>query len=121
MQIFKKFTFEAAHRLPNVPQEHKCYRLHGHSYQIEIHVAGEAPEPAGWIIDFADITAAFQPIFGVLDHNYLNDVEGLSNPTSENLAVWIWERMIVALPQLTKVVVQETCASGCIYNGKSLD
>jgi 6-pyruvoyltetrahydropterin/6-carboxytetrahydropterin synthase len=89
MEIFKEFTLEAAHRLPNVPTDHKCFRLHGHSYRIEIHVSGEATEPTGWIIDFAEIRDAFQPLFDVLDHNYLNEVEGLSNPTSENLAVWI--------------------------------
>ena len=118
MEIFKEFTFEAAHRLPNVPPDHKCFRLHGHSYRVEIHVSGEVSEPAGWIVDFAEIREAFQPLFEILDHNYLNEIEGLSNPTSENLAVWIWKQIIHSLPNLSKVVVRETCTSGCVYEGK---
>lgn len=117
MEIFKEFTFEAAHRLPNVPREHKCFRLHGHSYRVEIHVAGSVSEPSGWIIDFADIREAFQPLFDVLDHNYLNEIEGLENPTSENLAVWIWNRIKDSLANVSKVIVRETCTSGCVYEG----
>lgn len=115
MIVFKEFTFEAAHRLPNVPPEHKCFRLHGHSFRVEIHVAGQISEPAGWILDFADIKDAFASIHDRLDHNYLNEIEGLSNPTSENLARWIWGR--ICLPGLSRVVVRETCTSGCIYEG----
>jgi 6-pyruvoyltetrahydropterin/6-carboxytetrahydropterin synthase len=117
MEIFKEFTFEAAHRLPNVPPNHKCFRLHGHSYRIEIHVSGEVSESLGWIIDFAEIKDAFQPLFDVLDHNYLNEIEGLANPTSENLAIWIWTRIIPSLHGLSKIVVRETCTSGCVYEG----
>lgn len=117
MEIFKEFTFEAAHRLPNVPENHKCYRLHGHSYRIIIYVKGKVSESAGWIIDFADIKNAFQPLFEILDHNYLNEIDGLSNPTSENLASWIWKRLEDTLPNLSKVIVCETCTSGCIYEG----
>jgi 6-pyruvoyltetrahydropterin/6-carboxytetrahydropterin synthase len=117
MEIFKEFTFEAAHRLPNVPANHKCFRLHGHSYKVRVHVSGDAPEPSGWIIDFEDIKDAFQPLFEILDHNYLNEVDGLSNPTSENLARWIWQRLEDSLDNLTKVIVSETCTSGCVYEG----
>jgi 6-pyruvoyltetrahydropterin/6-carboxytetrahydropterin synthase len=117
MEIFKEFTLEAAHRLPNVPEGHKCRRLHGHSFRIEVHVRGDVGDATGWIIDFAEITEAFAPLFAVLDHHYLNEVEGLSNPTSENLARWIWERIHPALPGLSKVVVRETCTSGCVYEG----
>jgi 6-pyruvoyltetrahydropterin/6-carboxytetrahydropterin synthase len=117
MEIFKEFTFEAAHRLPNVPQNHKCYRLHGHSYRVEIHVEGRVGDDSGWIMDFADIQFAFEPVFNELDHNYLNEVPGLSNPTSENLAVWIWSRMNPILPGLSKIIIRETCTSGCSYLG----
>lgn len=117
MEIFKIFYIEAAHLLPNVPEGHKCRRLHGHSYRVEVHVQGSVNED-GWIMDFADITGAFQPIFTQLDHHYLNDVEGLSNPTSENLAIWIWERLQPYLQGLSKIVINETCTSGCIYVGK---
>ena len=116
-QIFKEFTFESAHRLPFVPPDHKCHRLHGHSFRVEVHVGGEVDPSTGWILDFADIKAAFKPLHDRLDHNYLNEIEGLENPTSENLALWIWERLENVLPGLAQVVVRETCTSGCIYTG----
>ena len=118
MDIFKEFTFEAAHRLPNVPTGHKCARLHGHSFRVELHVRGPVLEPTGWVMDFADIKTAFKPLEEQLDHYYLNEIEGLENPTSEVLARWIWRRLQSKLPQLTKVVIRETCTSGCIYEGK---
>jgi len=117
MEVFKQFHFEAAHRLPNVPPEHKCARLHGHSFRVEIHISGPADEPSGWVIDFGEITKAFKPLEERLDHYYLNDIEGLENPTSENLARWIWRHLQKTLPQLCKIVVQETCNAGCIYTG----
>ena len=117
MEIFREFPFEAAHRLPHVPLGHKCARLHGHSFRCEVHVRGEVGRDSGWIIDFADIKAAFEPLHRVLDHNFLNEVEGLSNPTSEVIAMWIWDRLVPTLPQLSRVVVRETCNSGCIYLG----
>ncbi len=117
MEIFKVFTFEAAHRLPNVPEGHKCARLHGHSFRVEIHVRGEVASHTGWVMDFADVKKAFQPIYDRLDHYYLNDIPGLENPTSENLAVWIWETLKPELPLLFRIVVHETCTSGCTYTG----
>lgn len=117
MEIYKAFTIEAAHRLPNLPERHKCYRLHGHSFKIEVHVTGEVDQKTGWIMDFADISAAFKPLFERLDHHYLNEIEGLENPTSENLARWIWCQLKPALPLLSSVVVKETCTAGCIYEG----
>jgi 6-pyruvoyltetrahydropterin/6-carboxytetrahydropterin synthase len=118
MEIFKEFTIEAAHRLPNVPVGHKCGRLHGHSFRIQIHVRGAVDPNLGWIIDFADIKTAFKPIEELIDHHYLNEVEGLENPTSENLARWLWQRLRPVLPLLSKVVIQETCTTGCIYTGE---
>ncbi len=117
MEIYKAFTFEAAHRLPNVPADHKCARLHGHSFQVDIHVAGPLDPELGWVMDFADIKRAFKPILAQLDHYYLNEIEGLENPTSENIARWIWQRLKPVLPALSQVVVRETCTSGCIYKG----
>jgi 6-pyruvoyltetrahydropterin/6-carboxytetrahydropterin synthase len=118
MEIFKEFTFEAAHRLPNVPREHKCARLHGHSFRCEVHVGGTVDPSTGWVMDFQDIKKAFQPIHDELDHHFLNEVEGLSNPTSEVLARWIWGRLEGSLPGLSKIVVRETCTSGCVYRGE---
>lgn len=118
MDIFKEFTVEAAHRLPHVPPGHRCGRLHGHSFRIEIHVKGAVNHESGWVMDFADIKHAFQPIHDQLDHNYLNDIDGLANPTSENLSRWIWTRLRPSLPLLNKVIVRETCTSGAIYEGE---
>jgi 6-pyruvoyltetrahydropterin/6-carboxytetrahydropterin synthase len=118
MDIFKVFTFEAAHRLPNVPIDHKCYRLHGHSFRVEIHVSGPVDEQTGWVMDFADIKTAFQPILDRLDHYYLNEIEGLENPTSENIARWIWRQLKPRLLELRKIVVYETCTSGCVFTGE---
>lgn len=118
MEIFKEFTFEAAHRLPNVPEGHRCARLHGHSFRVEIHVGGPLDPHLGWVMDFADLKRAFAPLYERLDHHYLNEIEGLSNPTSENLARWIWHRLAPSLPQLSRVVVRETCTSGCVYRGE---
>ena len=117
MDVFRVFQIEAAHKLPHVPAGHKCARIHGHSFRIEIHVSGSVGEHSGWVMDFADLRSAFQPLFERLDHHYLNDIEGLENPTSENLARWIWQRLKGGLPGLSKVVVQETCNAGCIYHG----
>lgn len=112
MQIFKVFQLEAAHLLPNVPTGHKCARLHGHSFRIEIHVEGEPDPELGWVMDFADLKTAFAPLYDQLDHHYLNDIEGLENPTSEMLSRWIFTRLAPRLAGLDKVVVHETCTSG---------
>src|SRR5262245_54381636 len=118
MEIFKEFTIEAAHRLPNVPAVHKCGRLHGHTFRIEIHVRGRLDPQMGWVIDFADIKAAFKSIEDQIDHRYLNEVSGLENPTSENFARWIWNALSPSLPTLARIVVRETCTTGCIYEGE---
>ncbi|RRJ82855.1 6-carboxytetrahydropterin synthase QueD [Aestuariirhabdus litorea] len=117
MEIYKDFTFEAAHRLPNVPDGHKCGRLHGHSFQVRIVVSGEVDSHTGWILDFADLKAAFKPIYERLDHHYLNEIEGLDNPTSEVLARWIWQQLKPGLELLSRVEVKETCTCGCVYRG----
>ncbi|MCK9503023.1 MAG: 6-carboxytetrahydropterin synthase QueD [Porticoccaceae bacterium] len=117
MEIFKEFTFEAAHYLPNVPAGHKCGRLHGHSFAVTLYVCGSPGESSGWVMDFADIKTAFKPTYDALDHRYLNDIKGLENPTSENLCRWIWNELKPRLPQLSKIQVRETCTSGCIYEG----
>jgi 6-pyruvoyltetrahydropterin/6-carboxytetrahydropterin synthase len=117
MEIFKIFTLEAAHRLPQVPPGHKCARVHGHSFRVAIHVVGPVDAGQGWVMDFADLTRRFQPLYDQLDHHYLNDVPGLENPTSEHLAQWIWVRLKPGLPALSRIVVHETCTAGCEYRG----
>lgn len=118
MRIYKEFRIEAAHLLPNVPEGHKCRRLHGHSFCIGVHVQGVPDPRLGWIMDFADIASAVSPLFEQLDHRCLNDIVGLENPTSENLARWIWVRLKPVLPGLAAIHVGETCTSGCQYEGE---
>jgi 6-pyruvoyltetrahydropterin/6-carboxytetrahydropterin synthase len=113
-EISKTFSIEAAHRLPHVPAEHKCARLHGHSFQITLHVTGELDPQLGWIVDFAELTRAFEPIHALLDHRYLNEVAGLENPTSELLARFVLERVKLPRGHLAAVSVAETCSSRCI-------
>ncbi|MFA7554420.1 MAG: 6-carboxytetrahydropterin synthase QueD [Spongiibacteraceae bacterium] len=117
MEIYKEFSFEAAHRLPHVPEGHKCARLHGHSFYVRIYVRGEVGSHTGWVMDFSELKQVFKPIYERLDHHYLNDIEGLENPTSENLSRWIWQQLKPLLPILSKIEVKETCTSGCIYSG----
>jgi len=118
VEIFKEFTFEAAHRLPNVAPGHKCARLHGHSYHVAVHIAGPVDDHAGWVRDFADLSGAMRPVLDRLDHYYLNDIDGLENPTSEVLAQWIWCELRPSLPDLEQIVIRETCTSGCVYRGE---
>ena len=118
MELRKTFHIEAAHRLPHVPPGHKCGRLHGHSFAIEIALEGPVGSHTGWVLDYADIKAAFKPLYDQLDHNYLNDLPGLENPTSENLAIWVWRALRESVPGLMEVVVAETCTSRCIYRGE---
>jgi len=117
LELRKTFQFEAAHLLPKLPLTHKCRRLHGHSFQVEVVVTGEADPKLGWVMDYADITAAFKPIWEKLDHHYLNEIRGLENPTSEVVAMWIWKQLKPRLPLLTEIVVAETCTARCVYRG----
>ena len=118
VRLIKELRFEAAHRLPNVPQGHKCARLHGHSFKVELAVRGPVNEKTGWFIDYGEIDELWQPIHDKLDHNYMNEVEGLENPTSELLARWIWERLEGRLAGLHRVTVSETCTARCDYYGQ---
>lgn len=117
MELRKTFSFEAAHLLPHLPEDHKCRRLHGHSFQVEVVVDGPCDPDMGWVMDYADISKAFRPIWEQLDHYYLNEIEGLENPTSERLAIWIWDKLKPVLPLLTEIVVAETCTARCVYRG----
>jgi 6-pyruvoyltetrahydropterin/6-carboxytetrahydropterin synthase len=118
MEIFKEFKFEAAHRLPNLPEGHKCRNLHGHSYRVRVFVRGRVDPSLGWVVPFEDIGAACKPLIEQLDHSFLNEVEGLSQSTSEHLAYWFWKRVKPALPGLARIEIWETATSGAIYSGE---
>jgi 6-pyruvoyltetrahydropterin/6-carboxytetrahydropterin synthase len=117
VKISQAFRFEAAHLLPNVAAGHRCSRLHGHSYRVELRLEGPVDPVTGFVADFFAIEAACNPLLERLDHRYLNDIEGLENPTAENIAVWIWQRTKTALPQLACVVVFETQDCFAEYDG----
>ena len=117
MELRKSFQFEAAHLLPHLPPSHKCRRLHGHSFSVELVIAGECDPRLGWLMDYAEIKAVFSPIWEKLDHHYLNEIPGLENPTSENVAVWIWDQLKPRLPLLVEVIVAETCTARAVYRG----
>jgi 6-pyruvoyltetrahydropterin/6-carboxytetrahydropterin synthase len=115
MTIYKEFTFDAAHFLPNVPEGHKCKQLHGHTYLLRIYVSGAIQETAGWVMDYGDLKAQVNPVLAQLDHQYLNDINGLENPTAEIVTMWIWNKLKPSLPQLRRIELKETPSSGVIY------
>ena len=117
IELVKDFRFEAAHFLPNVPEGHKCRRMHGHSFRGEVAVRGRVDPLTGWLMDFADLRNVVEPVVKRLDHYLLNDIEGLDNPTSERLAIWIWGEIAASLPMLHRVTIEETCTSRCHYFG----
>ncbi len=117
LELVKDFRFEAAHFLPNVPPDHKCRRIHGHSFKGEVAVRGPIDARLGWVMDFADLKTIVDPVVNRLDHYLLNDIEGLDNPTSEVLAVWIWNELAPKLPLLVRITIEETCTSRCHYVG----
>lgn len=118
VEIIKEYRFEAAHFLPNVPDGHKCKRMHGHSFLFEIKLAGNVDEHSGWLMDFGAISLVVKPLLdGFLDHNLLNEVPGLENPTSEHIAFWLWSHLKKEIPPLVEITVHETCNSRCVYRG----
>jgi 6-pyruvoyltetrahydropterin/6-carboxytetrahydropterin synthase len=117
-RLTKEFTFEAAQTLPKVPEGHKCRRMHGHSFKVEVSVEGDVNPESGWIYDHAQISEAMKPLLKLLDHEYLNDIEGLENPTIERMAQWFWQKLKRECPGLCEIVVHETANARCIYRGQ---
>jgi 6-pyruvoyltetrahydropterin/6-carboxytetrahydropterin synthase len=117
VEIFKEFSFEAAHHLPHVPPSHPCARVHGHSFTLRVSVRGSLDQQAGWVVDFADIIDAAAPMLAELDHHDLNGIPGLENPTTELLAKWIWKRLKPTLAGLSRIEVRETSSTGCVCDG----
>ena len=117
MNVYKTFSIEAARSLPNLSDDHPCKKVHGHSFKITITISGEIEPQTGFVLDFNDITMAFKPIKEQIDHAYLNDINGLENPSSENLSIWIWDKLLKALPTIKQIEIKETDSTGCIYKG----
>ncbi len=118
MEVYREFSFDAAHRLPNLPPEHRCSRLHGHTFQVVVHLEAGVGKESGWVRDFGEIKKLCGPVIDELDHTFLNDVPGLENPTSENIARWVWKRLEPVLPELSMVEIKETESTGCVYRGQ---
>lgn len=118
MQIFKQFSFDSAHFLPNVPEGHKCKEIHGHTYRLTVYLEGPLDEQLGWVMDFAVLKNVIEPLIKSMDHTLLNNIEGLENPTCERIAVWIWEHIQPKVPLLKKIELFETLTSGVVYEGK---
>ena len=116
-RLTKDFTFEAAQTLPKVPPGHKCRRMHGHSFKVEVSIEGEVDPHLGWIYDHSCISRAMEPLLEKMDHAYLNDIEGLENPTIENMAAWLWKRLETQCPGLCEIVIHETPTARCVYRG----
>jgi 6-pyruvoyltetrahydropterin/6-carboxytetrahydropterin synthase len=114
MKIFKEFTFEAAHRLPNLPKAHKCYHLHGHNYRVRVECEGPLHKELGWVFDFGMIDAAMGELKQIVDHKYLNDIDGLENPTAELIAQWFLDRARLTIIPVKSVTVWETPDCGAI-------
>jgi 6-pyruvoyltetrahydropterin/6-carboxytetrahydropterin synthase len=117
VELCRKYNFSAAHYLPRLPREHKCRRLHGHSYEIEVAVRGEVDPEVGWLMDYGSIDQQVKPILAELDHRTLNDIPGLENATAEILCGWLWERLEGRLLGLHRISTAETCAAACHYYG----
>lgn len=118
MVIYKKFAFDSAHFLPNVPEGHKCKNMHGHTYHLTVYLEGDLDTELQWVMDFKELKDVVKPVIDLIDHKLLNDIEGLENPTAERIVVWIWELIQPKLPLLSKLELNETPTSGAIYEGK---
>ncbi len=117
MEIYREFKFDAAHKLPNLPEGHRCGNLHGHTFVVYIHIQGNVGEKTGWVMDYGEIKSICAPVIDKLDHQYLNDVSGLENPTSEVIAQWLWNRIKPVLPELSMIEIKETASTGCRFLG----
>lgn len=118
MEIYKEFAFDSAHFLPNVPDDHKCKNIHGHTYHLRVYINGEPDKQLGWIIDFKELKDIITPVIGILDHTLLNNINGLENPTAENITIWCWQHLKPLLPGLNRIELKETPTTGVIYSGE---
>jgi len=117
MIIFKEFTFDSAHSLPNVPEGHKCKAIHGHTYRLKVIIEGDLDPHLGWVMDFSDLKNVVKPVIDQIDHKYMNELKGLENPTCEAIAIWLWNKIKPSLPLLKEIELHETPTSGTVYSG----
>lgn len=117
MEIYKEFTFDSAHFLPNLPEGHKCKQIHGHTYHLRVYIKGDPGQQTGWLIDFKEMKDIVLPVIDQLDHKLMNNVPGLENPTAENITIWFWDRLKQLLPLLERIELKETLTTGVIYSG----
>jgi 6-pyruvoyltetrahydropterin/6-carboxytetrahydropterin synthase len=117
-RLTKSFHFEAAHTLPSLPEDHKCRRMHGHSFKLAISIEGEVDEKIGWIYDHKRISDAMKPLLDLVDHAYLNEIEGLESPTIERMAAWFWRKLEPSLPGLVEITIHETPSASCTFRGE---
>ena len=107
MELQKTWHFEAARRLTGLPPEHRCARMHGSSFVVEVTVRAPLDPKTGWCVDFDDMETAWRPLWSQLDHTLLNEVPGLENPTTEHVALWLLDRLHFDGAEIVKVTVAE--------------
>ena len=117
MMIFKKYFFDAAHFMPNYSKDHKYGRVHGHTYEVVVRVDGNIDNQNNWVINYDELDDYVTPLLKVLDHKTLNDISGLKNPTSENLAKWFWLKLKKKIKNLESIEINRPRIGGCIYKG----
>lgn len=117
MTIFHAFSFESARHLPHLPAEHPCSRLHGNTFLLRVAVTGPVRESEGWVMDFAEVSAAVEPVLAEIDHRHLNEIPGLENPTTEKICAWLWDRISNQLQGLSEIEIRENDTTGCSFRG----
>jgi 6-pyruvoyltetrahydropterin/6-carboxytetrahydropterin synthase len=118
VRLIKEFRFEASHRLAHLSSDHPCYRLHGHSYRVEVEVYGEVDQATGFLVDYGDIKRIVKPIIAQLDHCHLNDIDGMQTTSAEHIVYWTWNQLKPQLPLLSRVILHETDSTSCEYCGE---
>jgi len=118
MRIYKEFRFEAAHFLPSAVPGSPNARVHGHSFRARVTIEGTPDLETGYIFHFDELAHAMEEARDALDHRLLNEIDGLSAPTLERIAIWLWYRLQNRMPGLAEIeIARDSCQEGCIYAG----
>src|SRR5262245_22653904 len=118
MEIYREFSFDAAHYLPMLPEGHKCNEMHGHTYHLKVYIKGNLNPTPGWVMDFKEMKNKINTVIDEVDHKTLNKLPGLENPTAENIILWFWQKLKPLLPDLSRIELKETASTGVIYSGE---